>query len=88
MKLIHADNQVERLESALREACKMGDRHADEIIRQARTVFRQRSAMRRAIAIARRGRIAEAVSILEAELTSSREGDVNDEGTQNDIENY
>jgi hypothetical protein len=62
-----AENQMERLQSALRGACKMGDRQADEIIRLARTAFRQRSAIRRARALAKRGQFAEAISVLEAE---------------------
>jgi hypothetical protein len=66
--VIGANNQVERLESALRGACKLGDRQADEIIRLARAAFRQRSAIRLAVAIAKRGQVAEAISILEAEL--------------------
>jgi len=66
------EDQVERLESALNGACKFGDRQADEIIRLARTVFRQRSAIRRAIAIARRGQIGEAILILEVELASGQ----------------
>lgn len=62
------ERQMERLQSALRGACKMGDRQADEIIRLARTAFRQRSAIRRARALAKRGRFAEAILILEMEL--------------------
>ena len=72
-----AENQMERLQSALRGACKMGDRQADEIIRLARAAFRQRSAIRRAIAIAKRGQFAEAISILEAEFGSENCGGTN-----------
>jgi len=62
------EDQVERLESALRGACKLGDRQADEIIRLARLALQQQSAIRRAVAIAKRDQIAEAILVLEAEL--------------------
>jgi len=66
-----ANNQMERLESALRGACKLGDRQADEIIRLARTSSHQQSTIKRAIVLAKRGQIAEAISILEAELNQT-----------------
>jgi hypothetical protein len=64
------ERQMEQLQSALREG-KMKDHQADEIIRLVRAAFRQRSAIRRAMAIAKRGQFAEASSILEAELETS-----------------
>ena len=67
------EQQMERLQSALRGACQMGDRQADEIIRLARAAFRQRSAIRRAIATAKHGQVAEAISILEAEFGSNEQ---------------
>jgi hypothetical protein len=66
--VVEIDDRVEKLESALAGAMRAGDFQADEIVRLTQTVFRQRSAMRRVIALAERGQVAVAIGLLKDEL--------------------
>ena len=66
-QLAAADDQVERLESALAGALRAGDLQVDQLARLSQLNVRQRRAMWRAFCLLKQRRYDDAIATLEAE---------------------